>query len=101
MTHNFVASYTVHLPFDRLLQPKDRLGGGWALSGITHFSTGLPVTLFNNGDTSLLGTQPNGVNNFGLDEPNFTPGALQLNPNPRNGHAYFNTTLFTLPHSDS
>jgi hypothetical protein len=70
---------------------------GWSISGITRFSTGFPVTLFNNGDTSLLGTEPNGVNNYGVDLPNYTPGALKLNGNPRNGLAYFNTSLFGVP----
>ncbi len=51
---------------------------GWAVSGIARFSTGFPVTLFNNGDTSLLGTEPNGVNDYGVDLPNYTPGPLNL-----------------------
>jgi len=57
----------------------------------------LPVTLFNNSDTSLLGTNPNGVNNNYLDEPNFTPGALEINTNPRKRQLAFNTSLFHLP----
>jgi hypothetical protein len=85
MTHNFVASY------------RYAIRGGWEISGITRFSTGLPVTLFNNDDTSLLGTIPNGINNNGVDTPNYTPGPLELNRNPRNGEAAFNTALFSLP----
>ena len=54
-----------------------RFGDGWELSGITRFSTGFPVTLFNNDDTSLLGTIPNGINNNGVDTPDYTPGALE------------------------
>ena len=87
MTHNFVASYRLAIPYL----------GGWDFSGITRFSTGFPVTLFNNNDTSLLGTVPNGINNNGVDTPNYTPGALELNRNPRNGEPAFNTALFTLP----
>jgi hypothetical protein len=56
----------------------------------------LPVTLVNFGDNSLLGSEPNGVNNFGVDEPNFNPGNLDLNHNPRNGQHYFNTSQFSL-----
>ena len=76
--HNFVVSYNYQLPLDHIFgfQPLDK---GWAVSGITRFSTGFPVTLYNYGDNSLLGTEPNGVNNYGVDEPQYTPGALELN----------------------
>ena len=30
-----------------------------------------------------------------IDLPNFVPGNLELNHNPRNGQPYFNTTLFS------
>ena len=33
---------------------------------------GLPVTLLNNNDTSLLGTIPNGINNNGVDTPDWS-----------------------------
>lgn len=84
MTQNFVASYRWAIR-------------GFEISGITRFSTGLPVTLFNNDDTSLLGTIPNGINNNGVDTPNYTPGPLSVNRNPRNGQPAFNTALFSLP----
>ena len=93
--HNFVASYNYQLPFERLFGAS-RWTVGWAISGITRFSSGFPVTLYNYGDNSLLGTEPNGVNNYGVDEPQYTPGALELNHNPRNGQPYFNTRLFSL-----
>jgi hypothetical protein len=95
--HNFVASYLYHLPIDELLRRANRLTQGWTVSGIVHFSTGLPVTMQNSADTSLLGTQPNGVNPFGVDLPQAQSGPLQLNHNPRNGNPYFNTSLFSLP----
>jgi hypothetical protein len=94
--HNFVASYAYELPFDRLFRASNRWTTGWTLSGITHFSSGFPVTLLNYGDNSLLGAEPNGINNYGVDEPQFTPGPLHLNSNPRNGNPYFNTSLFSL-----
>ncbi len=65
------------------------------MSGITRFSTGLPVTLINYGDNSLLGAEPNGINNYGVDEPDVAPGSLNLNHNPRNGQPYFNAALFS------
>jgi hypothetical protein len=94
--HNFVASYNCQLPLDRLLGHSNRWTQGWSVSGITRFSTGFPVTLFNFGDNSLLGTEPNGVNNFGVDEPQYTPGAVALNHNPRKGQPYFKVNLFSL-----
>jgi hypothetical protein len=94
---NFVVSYRYQLPFEALFHGRNRLTSGWSVSGIARFSAGFPVTLFNNGDTSLLGTEPNGVNNFGVDLPDYTPGPLDLNGNPRNGKPYFNTSLFSIP----
>jgi len=90
MRHNFVASYNLALPFKGHF-------GGWSLSGVARLSTGMPVTLFNNDDTSLLGTIPNGINNNGVDTPDYVPGDLRLNLNPRNGQPAFNTALFSLP----
>jgi Carboxypeptidase regulatory-like domain len=95
VAQNFVVSYSYRLPLDRIFKP-NRLTREWVLSGITHFSTGFPVTLYNFGDNSLLGASPNGINNFGLDEPQYTPGPLELNQNPRNGKSYFNPALFSL-----
>jgi hypothetical protein len=92
---DLIISYNYQLPVDRIFNA-NRWTKGWAISGITRFSTGFPVTLLNYGDNSLLGTEPNGVNNFGVDEPQFTPGNLDLNRNPRNGQPYFNTALFSL-----
>ncbi|HTW59206.1 MAG TPA: carboxypeptidase regulatory-like domain-containing protein [Terriglobales bacterium] len=96
VTHNFVVSYAYDLPLERLLGASNVWTKGWTVSGITHFSSGFPVTLLNYGDNSLLGAEPNGINNYGVDEPQYTPGPLKLNSNPRNGRAYFNTSLFSL-----
>jgi hypothetical protein len=41
-------------------------------------------------------SEPNGINNYGVDEPQYTPGPLNINSNPRNGNSYFNTSLFNL-----
>jgi hypothetical protein len=99
VTHNFVASYRYRLPVGSLLRVRghERWTEGWQVSGLTRFSSGLPVTLVNNNDTSLLGTQPNGINNNGVDEPEYTPGDLQLLRHPRGNVAAFNTGLFSLP----
>jgi Carboxypeptidase regulatory-like domain len=92
--HNFVISYKYEIPFERLFRATNRFTQGWEISGITHFTSGQPVTLVNYGDNSLLGAEPNGINNFGVDEPDYTGGPLDLNPNPRNGQPYFNTAVF-------
>ena len=93
--HNFVVSYSYQIPAEKLFRARNRWTEGWELSGITRFSSGLPVTLVNFGDNSLLGSEPNGVNNFGVDEPNYNGGPLHLNHNPRNGLSYFNTSQFS------
>jgi hypothetical protein len=91
--HNFVLSYRYALPFDRL--EKNRFTTGWALSGITRFASGLPVTLNEPDDNSLLGTFFTGPNGNTVDTPDYTPGPLHFT-NPRSGQPYFNTGLFTL-----
>jgi hypothetical protein len=95
--HNFVASFRYSLPVNRVLRRSNRWTEGWSISGVTRFATGLPVTLYNNNDTSLLGTIPNGINNNGVDTPNFTRGNLEIHTNPRDGKPAFNTSLFSLP----
>ncbi len=95
--HNLVASFDWKLPVAQLFHHRSQWIDGWSLSGVTRFSTGFPVTLFNNTDTSLLGTIPNGINNNGVDTPNFTPGDLNVNTNPRTSGFAFNTSLFSLP----
>jgi hypothetical protein len=97
LTQNFVATYRYTLPLGSLLKGHARLTEGWDVSGLTRLSTGFPVTLLNNNDTSLLGTQPNGINNNGVDEPEVAVGDLQVNHSPGPSGYAFNTSLFTLP----
>jgi hypothetical protein len=58
---------------------------GRALSGITRFASGLPVTFASFGDNALVYVQNNGVNSVSIDLPNYSPSNLQINHNPRNG----------------
>jgi hypothetical protein len=95
ITHNFVVSYSYQIPLQHLLRATNRWTHGWEFSGITRFSSGLPVTLINYGDNSLLGAEPNGINNYGVDEPDVAAGSLNLNYNSRNGQPYFNAALFS------
>jgi hypothetical protein len=94
---NFVASYRYDLPFEKLFGRSNQATKGWAISGITRFSSGLPVTLVNPNDTSLVGSYNNGVNGVGFGNLDVAPGSLQLNGNPGNGRPYFNTELFSVP----
>jgi hypothetical protein len=53
--------------------------------------------MINNGDNSLLGTNPNGVNNSSIDEPDYNGGPLHLNHNPRkSGNRYFDAAAFSI-----
>jgi hypothetical protein len=94
MRHAFVGSYTLALPVATLFHKSNRLTEQWSLSGTARFTTGFPVTLFDNSDNSLLGTLGNGANNYLLDTPQYLPGSLKINTNGRNGRPAFNTALF-------
>ena len=95
LEHNFVASYQYKLPFERFFGHVKGLTSGWEISGITRASTGFPVTLESEGDNSLMGSIPNGVNNHSLDLPDYNGAPLNLNGNPRNGLPYFNIAAFS------
>jgi hypothetical protein len=92
-THNFVASYSYTLPFDKLDGPK-KLTNGWQISGITRFATGLPVTLVENDDHSLLGTSFGGPIILPVDTPNLVAPLQILNPRKSAGNFYFNPNSF-------
>ncbi len=92
VTHNFVISYDYTLPIYKL--GSSRLTNGWTISGVTRFSTGLPVFMLENDDNSLLGTSGSGPIQLPLDRPNYTPGSLNFT-NPRTRQPYFNTSLFS------
>jgi len=95
VTHSFVFSYDWLLPFDKAVTSGwgRAIVGGWTLSGITRFATGLPITLSENDDNSLIG-----ANAASVDVPNFTPGKILGDTNPRDGVPYFNTSLFSSEH---
>ena len=94
LKHDFVVSYNYDLPIAHLWHP-NRLTSGWALSGITRFASGLPVTFASSGDNYLVQVQNNGVNATSIDMPNYDGTGYKLNHNPRNGKPYFNTAAFT------
>jgi hypothetical protein len=96
LKHNFVFSYNYELPFDKLFHASSRLTQGWAISGVTRYATGLPVTFQSFGDNALVQVQNNGVNSVSIDLPNYNPslGPLNVDHNPRNNPLAFNTKLF-------
>jgi hypothetical protein len=97
MKHNFVVSFRYDLPFDKLFSHSNKATQGWAISGITRLSIGLPVTLVNPNDTALIGSYNNGVNGIGFSDLDVAPGSIRLNHNPRNGQTYFADSLFSVP----
>ncbi len=90
--HNFVFSYNWLMPFDKYVTAgwAKKVVGGWSLSGVTNFATGLPVTMSENDDNSLIG-----ANAIPVDVPNFAGGHVLATTNPRKGGTYFNTSLFS------
>jgi len=93
IAQNFVASYDVNLPLDRLTHNVvvKQIIGGWSISGITHMYSGVPVAMSDGDDYSLTGAS-------GVDFPYYTPGnvrAGQHNPRVMPSQPYFNTHLFT------
>lgn len=105
ITHMFSASYTYELPFDKLFRSDNRITRGWKISGITQFTTGLPITMAEVDDNDLRGSTGNSPQYGSTDEPNYNGGGkLILNTNPRkqyvdaNGvlqNTWFNPVLFS------
>jgi hypothetical protein len=91
-THNFVASYNYTLPVDKLGGPTP-VTHGWAISGITRFSTGLPVTLVETDDQSLLGTAFGGPITLPVDTPNQIAPLVIEDPR-KTGGQYFAPASF-------
>jgi hypothetical protein len=92
-THNFVVSYNYVLPIDLLGGPK-KLTSGWTISGITSFATGLPVTLVETDDHSLLGTAFGGPIVLPVDTPDQVAPLHIMNPRDTPNHLYFNPGAF-------
>jgi hypothetical protein len=99
VSHNFVASYNIDLGLERLFHADrgfvDKLARGWAVSGITTFATGLPISLSENDDNSLTGA-------VGVDVPQLSgtgslfTGGTTSSRNPRNATLpYFNPAFFS------
>jgi hypothetical protein len=87
LTQNLVVSYAWNIPFNRFFSGlPQRLTQGWAVTGITRFATGFPITLTQSGDLSLT--------NIGLDYPNVVGPVVKENPRSLN-HLYFSPSSFS------
>ncbi len=91
MAQNFVVSYELQLPkFNNSNALVRSTAGGWELTGITRFTTGLPVTLSQDGDRSLSGVG-------GIDTPNWDGKTIKkFNPRSSTGRTYFDASQFSL-----
>ena len=106
ITHIFSGSYTYEIPFDKLFQGEHpRLTRGWKVSGVTSFTTGVPITISEDDDNSLRGNTGNSPQAGSTDEPNYLGGeSIYINKNPRKQYLnaagvlvnpYFNPALFS------
>jgi hypothetical protein len=87
LPQNFVVSYTYDLPLGR-----SRLLKGWEISGITRFTSGLPVTIQEGNDTSLAGS-----GGGGSDFPVYEGKVVRTNLHATGGE-YFNAgASFVVP----
>jgi hypothetical protein len=99
--HNFVASYTVQLPFNRLISEHilDRITSGWTVSGVTSLTSGEVIGLSEFYDDNSL----SGAYNAAVDAPSYANNGSSLfqkgvtSSDPRNaaGLPYFNPNYFT------
>ena len=97
LRQNLVVSFQYTVPRFKRYGVVSAVVSDWQIAGLARFTSGLPVTLLNNNDTSLLGTIPNGINNNGVDTPDWAGQSLELHTNPRGGQAIFAASALTLP----
>jgi hypothetical protein len=94
MSHNFVLSYNYDLPFQRMVHSTSgaarKFLDGWSISGITRFTTGLPIGMSYNVDNSLCSC------GGAVDRPNYNGQPIQYSdPRSSNNHQYFSTAQFS------
>lgn len=90
--HRFVISYLWELPVPRYEGFKGKLLNDWAVSGITSFQTGFPISIKSNADAELM-------NSFDFElpgKPNLVAPFHAQDPRKNNDYA-FNVSSFMLP----
>src|SRR5207248_11223224 len=105
ITHIFSIGYNYEVPFEKLFRWNSRVTRGWRVSGVTSFTTGVPVTMAEVDDNSLRGNTGNSPQYGSTDEPNFLGGGpIYINKYPRKQYLgsdgalvnpYFNPKLFS------
>lgn len=91
LRHNFVVSYSYDLPFQRLSSRSGvrKFLEGWQISGITRFTTGLPILLTESGDRALVGSS-------GIDRPKYDGRPIEFfDPRKSDAHQYFSPAPFS------
>ena len=85
--HRFVFSYLWEIPVPQYQGAKSKLLNGWAVSGITTFQTGFPISIKSSNDSELqnsfdfeLPGKPDLIAPFHTQDPR-THGGLYFNPN--------------------
>jgi hypothetical protein len=98
LPNNFSASYTWEMPWDLAFRKDNQLTRGWKISGLTQYSSGVPIEIQETDDQSLTGNS--GLIFYGTtDEPvlNYTSGkSFYGDKNPRHGNLYINPSLFSM-----
>lgn len=90
--HRVVVSYLWELPVQRYQGFKSKLLNDWAVSGITSFQAGFPISIKSNADAELM-------NSFDFElpgKPNLVAPFHTLDPRSHNDHA-FTVSSFQLP----
>lgn len=93
-THRAVFAYLYELPFYRSQRGLlGRIAGGWQLSGITTFESGVPLNVLN-------GVDADGVGGSVADRPDFNPNGIpgtRAVPNPASPTGYVNPDAANAP----
>ena len=93
--HRLVLSYLWELPVPRYEGAKGKVLNGWAVSGITTFQRGFPISIKSNADAELM-------NSFDFElpgKPNLVAPFRALDPRSHGGYG-FDTSSFVLPTID-
>jgi hypothetical protein len=92
LPQNLVVSYTYDLPIGKLAGSSHRALDGWQVSGITRFTSGLPVTIQSGYDSSLVGSGGGGT-----DFPVYLGKVVRTNLHATGGEYFDAASSFAAP----